>query len=49
MITIRIYKDMPQGKLVVNSETPPRVVHKRSSSIILYAMLTIKIYENGEV
>ena len=32
MISIRIYKDIPQGKLVVNFETSPRVVHKRNSS-----------------
>jgi len=32
---MRIYKDIPQGKLVVNFETLPRFVHKRSNSIIL--------------
>jgi hypothetical protein len=26
---------MPKGKLVVTFETSPRVVHKRSSSVIL--------------
>jgi len=37
MISIRIYKDIPQGKLVVNFsydiiKASPIVVHKRSTS-----------------
>ena len=32
---LRIYRDTPQGILLVNFRTSPRVVHKRSSSIIL--------------
>jgi len=45
MISIRIYKDIQQGKLVVNFETlllpvrvrtqTGRIVHKRNSSVIL--------------
>jgi hypothetical protein len=35
MIGIRIYKDIPRGKLVVTFETSPRVVYKRSASIVL--------------
>ena len=32
---LRIYKDIPQRKLVVIFETSPRGAHKRSTSIIL--------------
>jgi len=35
MISIRIYKDIPQGKLVVNFETSPRVVHERIVRLFL--------------
>lgn len=35
MISVRIYKGIPQGKLVVYFETLSRVVRKRSSSVIL--------------
>jgi len=35
MISVGIYKDIPQGKLVVNFETSPGGMHKRNNSIIL--------------
>ena len=35
MISIRIYKDITQGRLLVNFEILPGVVHKRSNLIIL--------------
>jgi len=35
MISIRIYKDIPQGKLVVNFRILLGGVYKRSNSIIL--------------
>ena len=47
MISIRIYKDIPQGKLVVNFRTSPRGVHKQSSSIILSYMPLQKIMYGG--